>query len=59
MQALTIPNSTNEALKDPIWKEFMNNEYKALINRNVWKWYLRETLMMKPQPKDTQGDKCR
>ena len=34
-QTLTIPNSTNEALKDPIWKESMNDEYKALIDKNV------------------------
>ena len=31
-QTLIIPNSTNEAPKDPIWKESMNDEYKALIN---------------------------
>ena len=36
MQTLTIPNSTDEALKDPMWNESMNDEYKALIDKNVW-----------------------
>ena len=36
MQTLTILNSTNEALKDPTWKEYMNNKYKALIDKNIW-----------------------
>ena len=36
MQTLTILNSTNEALKDPTGKESMNDEYKALIDKNIW-----------------------
>ena len=45
MQTLTIPNSTDEALKDLMWKEPMNDKYKALIDKNIW-----EVVLPPPDP---------
>ena len=28
--------NTTEALKDPIWKKSMDEEYEALIEKKVW-----------------------
>ena len=35
-QDLVVPTNTTEALKDPIWRKSMDEEYEALIEKKVW-----------------------
>ena len=35
-QDLAILTTIDEALQDPTWKKSMDNEYQALIEKNVW-----------------------
>ena len=35
-QDLIEPNSTDEALQNPVWKKSMDNEYNALIDKQIW-----------------------
>ena len=35
-QDLVVPTNTTEALKNPIWRKSMDEEYEALIEKKVW-----------------------
>ena len=35
-QNLAEPSNVDEALNDLLWKNFMDNEYKAIINKQTW-----------------------
>ena len=35
-QDLIVPTNTTEAVKDPIWRKSMDDEYEALIEKKVW-----------------------
>ena len=35
-QDLVVLTNTTEALKDPVWKKSMDEEYEALIEKKVW-----------------------
>jgi hypothetical protein len=37
LSAISIPNSVQEALKDPKWKEAMNEEMRSLQKNSIWK----------------------
>ena len=33
---ITEPNNANEALRSPVWKKSMDEEYAALLNKKTW-----------------------